>query len=62
MIQFRHDAMVLCTLMLDQIVHRSHQSVTVTVVCSAVTAVSVKRCLQCSSRLVLYSVTFGVSY
>ena len=62
MIQFRHDAVVLCTLMLDQIVHRSHRSVTIVVACSAVTAVSIERCLQCSSSLVLYSVAFGVSY
>ena len=43
-------------------VHRSHRSTTVAVACSAMTVVTIERRLQCSSGLVLCSVTFGVSY
>ena len=61
MLQFHHDAMVLCTLMIDQIVYRSHRDFAVDVACAAVVAVHVDPSLRWSSGSVIDSSVIGVS-
>ena len=61
MLQFHHDAMVLCTLMLDQIVHRSHRDFAVDIAFAVVVAVHVDPSLRWSYGSVIDSSVIGVS-
>jgi len=61
LLQLHLVAVMLCALLLDRFVHRSHRNIAVVVACSAVVAVNVEPLHRCSFGPALCSVVFGVS-